>query len=341
MARLFLVVLLLASVRQVLGASGDLYVADHGTSIGTGSIDVYTPAAAYSVFASDLSSPECLAFDSAGNLFVGDNFLGGGSTIYKYTPDGNRTTFATGLQSSFSLAFDKNGNLFVADNTARSIVKITPGAVQSVFASGLNNLYGLAFDGNGNLFATENGGISKFAPDGSKTVFVGQVEGVSGSMIAFDGAGNLYCAGSDDSQENTPAIIRFTPAGVRTIVSSGGFTGPWGLAFDASGNLFFTDNDGSTDTIYKTTPQGTRTVFATHSTRFTESLAFAGVTLPVSPPPSISIAKSGSQIVVQRTGVLQRSDDLSQWADIQPQPVNPWTFAPAGKSFFRARAAAP
>jgi hypothetical protein len=56
---------------RLSAASGDLYVVDQGTSIGTGSIDVYTPGAVFSMLASNLYDPQCLAFDSSGNLFVG------------------------------------------------------------------------------------------------------------------------------------------------------------------------------------------------------------------------------------------------------------------------------
>lgn len=59
-----------------------------------------------------------LAFDAAGNLFVG-----AGHSVFKYTPDGTKSTFATGLKYPLGLCFDGKGNPFVLDgaaNTARS-----------------------------------------------------------------------------------------------------------------------------------------------------------------------------------------------------------------------------
>jgi N-acetylneuraminic acid mutarotase len=54
--------------------------------------------------------------------------------------------------------------------------------------------------------------------------------------------------------------------------------------------------------------------------------------------PWISIARSGFNLAVEFNGVLQQSVDLSQWSDLDPQPLTPWTFAPStGKMFFRAQ----
>src|SRR5207245_10414162 len=57
-----------------------------------GKIFEFTPDGVETTFASGLNSPQNLAFDSEGNLFVVDS-----GAIYKFTPDGVRTTFALGL----------------------------------------------------------------------------------------------------------------------------------------------------------------------------------------------------------------------------------------------------
>ena len=49
-----------------------------------------------STFASGLSAPVGLAFDSAGNLFVADCVSG---IIYEFTPNGVESIFASGLES--------------------------------------------------------------------------------------------------------------------------------------------------------------------------------------------------------------------------------------------------
>src|SRR5438552_2266755 len=95
----------------------NLFMSDgySGISHTLGSIYKFTPNGARSTFASGLSYPYALAFDSAGNLFVtawGNPGVAG--YVYKYTPGGMRSTFAE-LGAPLGLAFDGAGNLLVMD----------------------------------------------------------------------------------------------------------------------------------------------------------------------------------------------------------------------------------
>ena len=156
-----------------------------------------------------------------------------------------------------SLAFDKNGNLFCTSHT-NSILKITPSGTVSTFVnSGLN--FGattgqgyLAFDKKGNLFCSDNEKIVKITPDGSVSTFVNEVV----SAMLFDKNGIMFCT--------TPAstIIKITPSGsISTFVNSGLDTAA-GLAFDRSGNLYCSDVGTGINKIFKITPSGNMTEFA-------------------------------------------------------------------------------
>src|SRR6266446_2657542 len=72
------------------------------------------------------------AFDSKGNLFVGDAYSG---TIFKYTPDGKKITFASGLMpdDGYELAFDRTGNLFVSDEENELVLKLTSQGKRTTF----------------------------------------------------------------------------------------------------------------------------------------------------------------------------------------------------------------
>src|SRR5215831_11640392 len=97
----------------------NLFVAAYGS----GQINVLTPTAAQSTFASGLNQPLGLAFDLAGNLYEADANSG---NIYKFTPAGAQSTFASGLNRRVGLAFNSAGNLFVANSGAGQIIQFTP-----------------------------------------------------------------------------------------------------------------------------------------------------------------------------------------------------------------------
>ena len=248
-------------------APGDLYVAE---AIGNGHVYRFTPTGEKSTFASDLHQPVALAFDRAGNLFVGNSGACAcisispcdcpPGTIIKITPDGTQSTFAT-LQSSelLGIAFDGAGNLFVS--TGSTIVKIAPDKTQSTFASGLHGAWPLAFDRLGNLYVGINnlvgaGSIRKFAPDGSSTVFATLQDSSLVTALAFGPGGYLF-ANSEGS------IFKFAPDSSRTTFAPGDYQAS-SLAFDTAGILYAGRNAyNSTDpAIVKLRQGGPVIVFA-------------------------------------------------------------------------------
>lgn len=116
--------------RIAFDAQGNLYVAD----INAGKIIKTTPTGTQSTFASGLSAPNGLAFNTAGDLFVSSG--DGGSTITEITPGGSQSLFASGLNSPATLAFDKTGDLFVAEEGGYDILEFAANGTKSVFASG-------------------------------------------------------------------------------------------------------------------------------------------------------------------------------------------------------------
>jgi sugar lactone lactonase YvrE len=243
-------------------AAQDLYVSAHDAE--GGKILKFTWDGVRSTYSMGLHTPQGLAIDSAGNVFVAD--LGGqliSSSIYKVTPEGVRSVFAQGLVYPTSLAFDRAGNLFVADHDSGCIYKYKTDGARSTFVSGLRGPQGLAFDGAGNLFVGEtayNGHIYRYKPDRTRTVFA---SGFSGQIhLACDSAGNLFVSGTfgDVMSGN---VYKITPNGVRTVFASGMLT-PASLAFNYQSNLFVVDlglPDESPCAIYEFTPAAKRSTF--------------------------------------------------------------------------------
>ena len=187
--------------------------------------------------AARLDSPDAVAVDGAGNLYIADI---GNHRIRRVDPSGTITTVAgTGERG-----FGGDGG---------------PAA-----AAQLDRPKAVAVDGAGNLYVTDQGNhrIRRVAPSGTITTHAGT--GESGSrgdggpavaaqlgfpeVVAVDGAGNLYIAATSNHR-----VRRVDPSGViTTIAGTGqeGFSGddgpaiaaqlafPKGLAVDAAGNLY-------------------------------------------------------------------------------------------------------
>lgn len=129
-----------------------------------------------------------------------------------------------------SVVADANGNLFVADRMNNVIRRVDPQGTVSTFAGGgspggraagfadgqgtsalFSEPIGLALDGAGNLYVADfrNGRIRIIDPSGNVSTFAG---------------------GNGSTPTDGPRL-------------SAGINGPWGLAFDASGRLYFTDRN--------------------------------------------------------------------------------------------------
>jgi hypothetical protein len=214
-----------------------------GTPGVTGSADGTGAAARF-------DTPDGVATDDAGNVYVGDV---NGHTIRKITPAGIVTTLAgtagvtgsadgTGAAARFyspsGVATDSAGNVYVADQVNNTIRKITPATVVTTLA-------GQAWvDGS----ADGIGAAALFYyPQG----------------IATDSSGNVYVAdtGNDTVRKITPAAVVTTLAGTAGVRGSANGTGtaasfnyPDTVATDSAGNVYVADT--SNQTIRKITPTG-------------------------------------------------------------------------------------
>ncbi len=156
---------------------------------------------------------------------------------------------ATGTNAQFKdpafLVIDANNNLFVSEPANSTIRKITPAGVVTTFAGTANhsdsdeenyvgtnahfaNPEGLAFDASGNLYVADydHNKIRKITSEGVVSTFVG-------------GPNSGYADGTGSAVQ---------------------FTHPSGLAFDASGNLFVSEEGNHK--IRKITPAGVVSTFA-------------------------------------------------------------------------------
>jgi len=210
-----------------------------------------------------LSNPESVAVDVAGNLFIADT---GNNRIRMVTPAGVISTVAGSgslgfggdggpatsaqLSGPTSVAVDAVGNLFVADYGNSRIRKVTPaGAISTVAGDGT---WGYGGDGGPATSA------QLMRPWG----------------VAVDTAGDLFIADAENNR-----IRKVTPAGMISTLAGVGWQGfggdggpassaqlnePMGLAVDAARNLYIADLNNNR--IRKVTPTGVISTVAGYGT---------------------------------------------------------------------------
>ncbi len=249
----------------VFDKNNNLYIAD----IGNNRVRKITPGGIISTIAGNgtagfsgdggaataamLSGPVSLAFDTSGNLYIGDFYnarirrvstsgvitsvAGNGTT--GYSGDGGAATAAK-INSPRSIAFDAANNLYIGDQGNYRVRKVTTstGIITTFAGTGtagyygdggqataalINYVYGITFDTTGNLYIA----------DAANHIRKVNLSGVI-STIAGDGIG--YNTG--DGGQATAA----------------GFNSPRAPIFDRSGNLYFAD--ASASTIRKIAPSG-------------------------------------------------------------------------------------
>jgi len=172
-------------VRDLLNVSALAFDPDgylYASSRSEGTVYRISPQGAISTFAEGMGIATGLAFDAAGNLFVGDR----SGTIFKVGPSGSQASgevfvFAT-LEPSvaaYHLAFRDDGTLLVtAPNTSsnQGIYAIDPNGNTTVFYGGLGRPQGMALDVDDNLYVAASlrgqRGIIKIDPDRNAELLV-------------------------------------------------------------------------------------------------------------------------------------------------------------------------
>ncbi|MCB0563185.1 MAG: hypothetical protein KDD01_02285, partial [Phaeodactylibacter sp.] len=160
------------TIASQVGIDDDLIQAPDGSLIGSNydgtALRRLTLDGQVEVFATGFASPNGLAFDSQGNLFMADNQ---GNKIYKFSPNGETETFATVSSPSGLLKAWDSDTLIVTSYTGNRVVKLAPDGSITEFLtdSRLNGPVGLCYDDGHTLFLANfnNTRIFKVTPEGT------------------------------------------------------------------------------------------------------------------------------------------------------------------------------
>ena len=316
------------------------------SDLNSGNIYEFTTNGMPSTFASGLSGPVRLAFNSAGNLFELDS---GSGSIYEFTNNAgtlssNYVSFASGLNNPRGLAFDKNGNLYVANTGGHNVLEFTnkAGVLSTNYVPFTTSLIGpiaLAFNSAGNLFVADAGTISTLA-----TIYEYTSLGAQSTLasvptqpfgLAFDSAGDLFVSDVGGNQPGEGDIYEFKNNGgtlsSNYVTFAFGLYYPEGLAFDSAGDLF--ESDGGSGYIYEFTngvaaEKGTFASGLNHPS----GLAFS----VIAPNSTFSVSNKMFARIVLKNGqigsnyLIQASSNLSSnnWTTLTnvTLPTNPYIY---------------
>jgi len=253
--------------------AGNLFFSDDGNHMvrkvaaGTGIISIVagTGTIGYSgdggpATSAELSSPDGLALDTLGNLFIADNGNGtvrkvnltsGIITTYAGNPtatapgDGGQATAAS-LGYIGGIAIDASRNVYIAEEGMNTIREVNDGTgiITTIAGTGsygfsgdngpasnaaFRSPYGMAFDGSGNLYIADGGNnvVRKV------TAVNGVITGTDIiTTVAGTGSGGFGYPPGGYSGDGGPA-------------TSAKLNLPLAVAFDSSGNLYISDSNNS------------------------------------------------------------------------------------------------
>jgi sugar lactone lactonase YvrE len=218
----------------------------------------YEPSSMQSVVpVPGLSSPDGVAVDSAGDLFIADT---NNNRVVELKADGSQTIVGSGLSAPTAVAVDGQGDVFIADAGNQRVVEVAAGGGQTTVASGLSTPWGVAVDSAGDIFIAEPNSNqvvevtppSPTQPSGSQTTVGTGLNAPYG--VGVDSAGDVFIADTDNNR------VVEVKGGSQTTVGSGLFD-PTGVAVDSSGDVFIADWGNSR--VVEVQPHGTQATVAT------------------------------------------------------------------------------
>jgi HYDIN/CFA65/VesB-like, Ig-like domain/NHL repeat len=261
-------------VGLALDTSGNLYVANNSAYSGknvavfaAGGLDSVYPIYIINGPSTGLSNPEGISLDAANNIYVANyDPIALQSTITTYLAGSNgdvspKTTLAgpaTRLNSARGLAIDSAGRMYVADNTGG------PGNVGAI------TIFSPGSDGNASPVDQIASSTALNGSIGVAVSFTGQIY-VANSTGGSDGAGSvtIYSAGSN---ANSAPIAEISGADT-------GLSTPYGVAVDASGEIYVSNIGNDSITVYPAGSDGDQAPVAMIAGSNTDILSPYGVSL--------------------------------------------------------------
>jgi len=249
--------------------SGNVLASVPISGIGTGPQMAFLPGTQTTLASGGFTSPNGVAVDATGNVFVADSSK---TAVNEIVAAGGYTTVNTvgsGFSQPAGVALDGSGNLFVADSgnsTVKEIAAAGGYTTVTTLGSGFSQPAGVALDGGGNVFIADagNNAVYEILAAGGYTTVNSLGSGFKNPTgVAVDGSGNVFVADSGNS-----AVKEILAVGNYTTINTlgSGFAKPVGVAVDASGSVYVADATGNA--VYEIPAAGGYTTVSTLGSGF-------------------------------------------------------------------------
>ncbi len=195
--------------------------------------------------AAGASQPVAIALDAAGDVLASNE----NNTVTKLNAAGTLVSqfINGGLDVPYAVAVDTSQNVWIANyGLSNSVSKFSnggiPANVTGYTGGGISGPVGIAIDATGNAWTAnfKHASISELNSSGAPLSGAGYATPAEVSAVAVDGSNTIWTANTDGS------ISRFSASGAPISPATGyispGATAEVGIALDASGNVWTTDN---------------------------------------------------------------------------------------------------
>ena len=241
-----------------------------------------------------LNAPGRMAFDAAGNAWIGNNFAGFGTSagleLTALDPTGGRSLAGGpyaggGLDGvGWGTAVDHQGRIWLGNYPGNSASLFSPQGVPLSPASGftqggLDKPQGLAVDAQDNVwFANFGNSTVTIYPHGDPT----QAKSISGGGIdkpfglQFDGHGVAWVTNQSISPKLPGSVVRINPDGsfLGSPITGGGLRSPMSVALDSQGNAWVANL--FSNAVTQITPTGVATAHRSPAVKGAWSTAIDG-----------------------------------------------------------------
>jgi Putative binding domain, N-terminal/NHL repeat len=218
--------------------TGTLTIAGLTLTVTQAGTNYIGPGPVTPLVSSGLNSPDGVAVDGAGNVYIADTSNQAIKHWSASTQQVTKLVSGSPLSSPYGVAVDSFNNVYIADASGIYEWNASTQLVSTLVSSGLSGPQGVAVDISGNVYFSDTGNnaIKEWSASTQQMTTLVSSGPSSPTGVAVDGSGNVYIA---DTGNN--AVEEWSAATQQVTTLASGLGGPFGVAVNGSGNVYIAD----------------------------------------------------------------------------------------------------